>query len=174
MTNQYVITEGKFDKELLEKILPDSIKNKTNIVEGMGSSSSLSLARSYYAKGENKIVLVFDSDTFDERQINEKQNFAESALKMIPSNSEMKVVIFVPELDSLLFIDKKFIEQHFAKKLTAMEYEIFKRDPKFAYVKLGGSNINKTRFSLLNKINEQIKSEMLKNSKINEIVEFLK
>ena len=123
MFEQIVVTEGKFDRELLEKVLPGEIAAKTLIVEGMGPSSALSLARSYYAQGK-RVLIVLDSNTVDEESILERKAFVESALQMLGSGAEAKVILGVPGLDALLFTDKDFIEGYFSKKAEAADKSV--------------------------------------------------
>jgi len=170
---QVIVTEGKFDKALLEKVLPEEIIAKTKIDAGMGATSALSLARSYCINGANKILVVIDSDSNNERQIYEKKSFAESFLSFSPSNSEMKVVLFIPELESIFFADKSFIEKYFGKEITPTEFDLYKRDPEYALEKLSGGKLPKNiRLDLLNHIDSEIKGKIRNEPGVKEIIEY--
>ncbi len=173
MEENILITEGKFDNLLLQKVLSKNLLEKVKISEGMGQSSALSLARSFAAKGNNKILLVIDTDTFDENTIKEKFNYAESVLKMITSNSDVRIIQFVPEVDSLLFMDKTFIESFFDTKISDLEFSLYQRDPKFAYVQLSkGKSVKDVRQKILSEIDENVIKTIQSNSKIKDIENF--
>jgi hypothetical protein len=171
--NQIIVTEGKFEKALLESILPIETMSKIKIEAGMGSSSALSLARSYYVNGDNRVLVALDSYTNNEQQIREKKSFTESFLNMYPSNSEMKVVVFIPELEALFFTDKHFIESYFGKNISPTEFELYKRDPEYALEQLsGGKPAKNIRLDILNKIDDSVRKKIIADPSIKEVINY--
>jgi hypothetical protein len=125
-----IITEGSFDTQLLEKILPESTLSNVKIVAGMGYSSAVSLAKSYYANGGAKILIVLDADTNNEEEIREKESLIDGLFSLIATDAEYKIVYFVPEIERLFFADKDFIESYFKRSFTPLELELMKQNPK--------------------------------------------
>lgn len=132
----FIITEGSFDKKVLEKILPYNILKTNMLVEGMGYSSAVSLAKSIFLNGNAKILLVLDADTTDEQQIKEKENYIKNTFNLISSDSEYKLLYVVPEIESLFFVDKDFIEKTFKIQMNETEFELSKLNPKSSLKKM--------------------------------------
>ena len=170
---QIIVTEGKYDKKLLEKVLPDYITSKTIIDNGAGFSSALSLASSYYIRGDNKILVIIDSDTNDKEKLREKKDSSEKFLDRFSDSSKIKLVLSVPELEVLFFTDKGFIEKYFNAHLSDTEYELYKRDPKYAFEKLSnGKRFIDVRNELLENIDTELKNKMINEKPIQEIIEY--
>ncbi len=173
MKENIIVTEGKFDRALLEKVLPPKIRENAQIVDGRGDMSALSLARSYCLKGDYQVLLVIDSDTLDEGKIREKRNFAEHYFKMVTSPSKFKVVMLVPELEALFFADKKFIEDYFKRSISDLEFDLFKRDPGYALKSLsGGEPFASLRDNLLGKIDDNMIQKINREPAVREIVDY--
>lgn len=174
---KYIVVEGKFDKKVFEKLLPKKILKETNIIISEGYTSSISLAKSIYSNGNNKTIIVADSDSVDENEISEKYNFIKKSFEYIPSNSMYKIVLFTPEIEKLFFFDKSFVESFFKIKLSDYEIEAAKRDPRF-FINRYSDNENNFRVErerLLKKLSKKnIEMIVEKNIEINNIILFLK
>ncbi len=169
----YIITEGSFDKKFLEKILPQNVLSNTKLVEGMGYSSAISLAKSIFLNGNARVLLVLDSDTTDENEIKEKGNYIKNTFNLISSDSEYKLFYLVPEIEALFFVDKNFIEKTFAIQMNEREFELSKSNPKSSLKKLS-KNVDyyKTIDNCLNILSNDIIQKMQKTPVIDEMIKY--
>jgi hypothetical protein len=172
---KYIITSGKFETDLIQKVLPNDLLQNTKVVTGAGDTSALSLARSYYTEKKSKILLLVEAETFDDDKVAEKKKLYENMIYAVPGNSEIKIIVFVPEIESLLFIDKHFIENFFGKTLSDFEFDLAQRDPKFGMIRLKGDqkySSNQIAYDLLNQINQDVIGKIQKSNQIQEIINF--
>ena len=179
MQNQtsYLITEGNLDKFFLEKILPSNISDKVRIVSGDGMNSAISLARSRYIDGNNKILLLVDADTVDPIIVEDKREKIENMIYSLSGASKVKIVVFVPEIEKLLVTDKAFIESYFDKNLNDFEFDLIQNDPKFGLLKLTKDNsksISQICTELLNQADETVIKKMQNHHQIQEIINYFK
>lgn len=173
--NLYLITEGKLDKIFLEKILPTKISENVKILSGSGETSAISLARSRFIDGQNKVLLLLDADTVDKEKVALKKYQTENMIFSLSGPSTAKVVLFVPEIEQLLVIDKPFIEHYFDKKLSDFEYDLIQNDPKFGLLKLSKDKskpINQVCEEILEKADQNVIQKMQKQEQIQEIIDF--
>lgn len=165
-TNNILITESKVDAQLLQKVLSKDLLANVQIIEGNGSSSALSLARSFGIKENKRILLILNINSFDTNIIEEKLNY----VKSFTSVSDIKIIEFLPELSSILFMDKTFIERIFDTKLSDLEWSLLQRDPQFAY-----SHFHPHTFQeMINKIDTNLVEIIQTNPKIKDIETFFK
>ncbi|MFK7798728.1 MAG: hypothetical protein AB8E82_14860 [Aureispira sp.] len=174
-----LITEGNFDVTVMQRVLPASISTTTKVVNGGGSTSALSAARSRYVDGNYKIVLLIDADSSDPSTINEKQHLYENMIYSLGTpSSEAKVVLLTPEIEALFFESKEFIEKTFGRSLSDLEFEFLKKNPKAAIERLaqGTQELPKQYLPLGNFLLEQLDDvtiERIRQSKqIQEIIEY--
>ena len=72
MTLAYLVTEGKSDVDILNKLIPDRYLTNTQLVVGGSKYSAQSLAGTILAAKSLPVALVIDADTDNESAIQEK------------------------------------------------------------------------------------------------------
>jgi len=101
-----IITEGVFDKRLLEIVLPEEIKSKSEIIPSMGFSSAVSKAKSFSVRLSNKILLVLDSDTTSPFGTEEKKEQLDLIFRNLGKEGQVQTFLFQPELE-IVFLESK-------------------------------------------------------------------
>ena len=105
-----IITEGPYDKELLELVLPDDIKSFSDISSSMGYGSAISKAKSLAIRINKNIVLVLDSDTDSEFETEEKKEQIEFIFKSLGKLNQVKTFLFRPEIE-VIFLESTNIRK---------------------------------------------------------------
>ncbi len=126
----YIITEGQFDLKLLSQIIPNQFIINTKFFSAGGYSSALSLAKSLLEKSETKkakIFLILDADTIDEIKYKEKTNFIN---QYIGSASNFKLILFKPEIETVLFESKNLISRVAKREISDLELDFGKSNPR--------------------------------------------
>lgn len=169
-----LIVEGQLEQELLTTVLPIEFLGVVKIIVGAGEASAISLARTAAVQNYDKILLVIDSECPSDSIENEKALIADSTIKMVASNSQIKVVVITTV--GLLLEDKLFLEEYFHTEISDLEYELYKRDPLYALVKLSNQNgkmsAKQIAKQLIGSMSVNLKEKILKNQKIQEIINF--
>ncbi len=112
VSEKFMITEGKFDSELLKKVLPAIIKDKTKFVTSTGYSSAISKAKSLSIRLNKSIILVLDSDTNNANKTEEKKEEIEYIFKRLGKEHRVKIFLFQPEIE-VIFLESKKLRSKF-------------------------------------------------------------
>ena len=173
--NNYLVVEGKTNKILMEALLPKDVLAKTEIVEGGEYTSSLAIGRSIYVSGNKKVLVAIEANSNDEIEISDKYNFIKNYFSMVYANSEIKAILFKPEIEHIFFSDKPFIESFVGKKIDDETYMLAERDPKFYLNHFANGNGDKPLHErLLNALKEENKQAILESEELREIIDFIK
>jgi hypothetical protein len=113
MTKQYFVVEGLDDEFILKSLLPQELLQETKVIVAGGYSAALSVAQTLLTLTPLPIVIFFDTDTFTEKEIEEKKQFINSYLKRIFQN-KLLLIPFVPDIE-VLFLDNKELLEAFVK-----------------------------------------------------------
>jgi len=160
-----ILTEGKFDFEFLEKILPEHIINESKFIIGQGYSSLISKAKSISLHNNLPMYLIMDSDSTDAFEINEKKESIYSTFNMLGKRDQVGIFFFIPQLEIVFLQNENFREAYFKnidinlisnKSLNNIIIENFgKRD------------------NLLSKIDSNDISNFQNNTSVKELIELL-
>lgn len=163
-----IITEGDFDAKVLNKIFADN--SNVKIMAASGYSSAISKARSLMSHLPNtRIILLLDTDTLDQREIDEKQDFVSSFMNIRLHENDIKVVWAVPEFEIIFLNNKEFLKAVTSHQLNKDLIEFGKFSPRRALESI----TQKNRKDLLQFLdNKQIKDEFYKDKLVSEIVDF--
>ncbi len=114
--NQILITEGKIDQAILQKLLPDSLLEQTKFVVSNGYSSAISMAKSIAIHKAQPIVIVLDADTLEHSRAEEKKEEIEFIFKNLGKAEQVSVFLFEPEIEAIFF-ESNTVHQKFAHLL---------------------------------------------------------
>ncbi|MGB1204545.1 MAG: hypothetical protein ACPG5B_02795 [Chitinophagales bacterium] len=128
--NAVLLVEGQQEFLFFEKILPKEVLRKILIVVANGNSYMLSKAMSIVSYWGVKVIIVADAETTDDLRVIEKRDFIESMLRRVTTNDMFKVVLIKPTLEALFFRKTNIIEKMLGRKLTEVEQERAKYNPK--------------------------------------------
>jgi len=130
MKKALIVTEGKHDAEILQKVLPQEILEKIQIIPSGGSA--LSLARTVLVTKQIPTVLFVDADSNNERTILEKQADLNDSLNSVSIGTKFKVFLMVPEMEVLFLENPDFIKNisHNHEEFSDFELELARSNPK--------------------------------------------
>lgn len=168
-----VIAEGGFDARVLDVLLHKVNLPGTdfNVLESTGYSSALSTANTLLSLNYDKVILVLDSDSVSEADIEERKDFVDSYINGKFYRDRIKTVWAVPSFEIIFFQNKLLLEQILNKNIADDFWELGKSSPKKALELITGQ---KREFLLELLKNKMLKDEMLKSSLIVEMLDFAK
>jgi hypothetical protein len=128
MMPKIIVTEGKTDSLLLERVLTgfDNLKIKT----GSGYSSALSLASSILIYHKQPVLLLLDADSNEPTEVADRYEFVRTYLKRSIPGAVFKVILFEPELEKIFFEDATVTEHLIGRPLAATELQSAQLHPK--------------------------------------------
>lgn len=114
--NCYVVVEGELDGKLLERILYGDVpgapkkpgimkqwsRDSVRIVVARGPSAATSKARSLLATRRGPVVLLVDADAYKPIALAARREEIEEALGQFGRPEDFRVILFVPEMESIL------------------------------------------------------------------------
>ena len=125
---KFVVTEGKTDRLLLEKVL-GNLKH-VEIKTGSGYSSALSIASTILIHHEKPVLLIVDTDSNEQTEIDERKRFVHNYLGTTIPGAVFKVIFVEPELEAIFFQDVTVAEHLLDRSLTQEELESARLHPK--------------------------------------------
>jgi predicted ATP-dependent endonuclease of OLD family len=174
MKKALIITEGKHDAEVLQKILPQEILEKIQIVPSGGSA--LSLARTVLVTKQIPTVLLVDADSNDERTILGKQSDLNESLSSVSIGTKFKVFLIIPEMEVLFLENPKFVKNvsRNHKEFSPFELQLAKSNPKKFLSEIIENTDSKELYQKLFKDLDEETLLAMKNHKIiKDLTEFL-
>lgn len=156
----FIITNGAFSTELLEKALPSNILKNSQFVPSMGYDSALSKAKSLAVRLKNQIILLLDSGTKNDNETRYKKEQVEFVLKNLVKEGQVKVFIFQPEIEIIFFEDENLKKSLFNRKLIQEESP---------FQPLKKSIVNPAEF--VSKLNEEDIKLLQQNTSLKKVIE---
>jgi hypothetical protein len=126
----YIIVEGRTDQQFVRVLLPEKFRNNVNVVASGGKSAAISLCRSILVTRQKPTVLVVDSNTTDEREINEQHIILNDLLLQVAGNAPYLIEFAVPAIESVLFCDAAALESILRVKMNDGEKVEARYNPK--------------------------------------------
>jgi hypothetical protein len=157
----YIITEGKFDAQVIENFLQRIGKNdKVKVSPGNGFSAALSKALSLANEKKNPIILVLDTNSSGENSSRERRSFVDSYLNINADKKEVNVVWADPELETIFFGDKDYMEAFAQRAISDDLWTFRKSEPRRFWHFLTGGN----REKLLDMLNDDKGLDLVRQS----------
>jgi len=167
MIQKFIVTEGKTDSLLLEKILPEFEDIK--IMTGSGYSSALSLASSILIYHKKPVLLLLDADSNNQTDITERYNFIRNYLRMAAPDALFRIILFQPEVETVFFQDAAVAEHLIGRPLTEHELKSAHSSPK----KVLQEAISGNYFELISELNNDDISRLNQLAIFKEIKSFI-
>ncbi|MFM8330204.1 MAG: hypothetical protein ACKN9T_00775 [Candidatus Methylumidiphilus sp.] len=170
----YIVTEGDFDRDVLQAVLPRELKEGVGIVSGQGNH--ISLARSLVMRRHVPLALVLDADCVSAKLIAERRQDVEELLRMAAGKTPVKAVFFVPTIEAIFFEDPALLSGLLGYQLSQEILDRAKFEPKQALRQaLQCSNhIDNTRHLLTALTGENIKTLQQKSNPLQGLMSFLR
>jgi hypothetical protein len=125
---KFIVTEGKTDSLLLKKVLGNL--EHVGMKTGSGYSSALSLAGSVLTYHKKPVLLIVDTDSNEQAEVDEQERFVHNYLKTSTPGAVFKVIFVEPELEAIFFQDVTVAEHLLDRSLTQEELESARLHPK--------------------------------------------
>ncbi len=166
-----VITEGRFDAAVLEKIFKSAnLLDKTNVLPADGYSSALSKAKTYLSVHKSRVMLILDTDSVYENEILEKQEFVKSYVNYSWYPDRCKIIWFSPELETLLLHNKEFVSAVSLKPVSDFDINIGSSSPRKTLEIISGKK-RESFIPLLD--NDTIVNGFLEDTSVKEMLAFV-
>jgi hypothetical protein len=166
----YIITEEVFDKLLLEKVLPSTLLSKVEILSSGGYSAALSKASSILSYWQEPVILMVNAQSNNLDAVRAKRSFIYEILSATASDSLFKIVLIEPESEVLLFQDIDILKKMTAGKISELEFNAGKFNPRNTLMSLFGFKKPNERLKLMGKMDSQIVLAIQKTPIIQELM----
>ncbi|NET58302.1 MAG: hypothetical protein F6K47_19740 [Symploca sp. SIO2E6] len=172
MTLVYLVTEGKSDVDILQKLLPERYLRNTQLVVGGSKYSAQSLAGTILAVKSLPVALVIDADTEDESAIQEKSELVHQLLYQASPGIPFKVFTAVPELEAVFCYQQSVLDMIMETSTDELTWQVAKQHPKaFLSKNLGQESVFIEK--ILSNLDDQMIQVLQQYPLIQELTEFL-
>ncbi len=171
LKSAYIITEGKFDAELVKGLLPDLTgqPDEIDVLAAPGYSAALSIAESVLFQTQRPALLLVDADTDDEMRIREKKTFIEQYVRV--NGMTCQVILAVPTMEVVFFADKSVMEVAIGKSIEDDLWTLAKLSPKKGLELLTGKSREQAAKQLMG--NDLVRRQMAQTPLMNEVSSFV-
>jgi 5S rRNA maturation endonuclease (ribonuclease M5) len=166
---KYIITEGKFDKLLLEKILEQNLNGHAQVIETSGTSAAIAMANAVLSDEEGEVILVVDADSTDEKRIKERYTQLTFLLERASTKHNFQIFLISPEIETLFFQDKEVANTIAQRELNDFELKLAASSPREALRIYRGIE-GKSRFKLLDELTTDLLNRIRQLTTVKEIV----
>lgn len=166
----YVITEGRFDADLLTRILGPAVLQSVAVGESKGVSSAISLARSVIAVRQKPIAFFADSDALADHAIERRRQEIGELIGLAAGSTPFKIILAVPEIEVLFFQSTEMAERIFGRTFSGTELEFAQLQPAKKFKELTSQ---RSREEILALLNEEDVEAMRNAPPIQELLSFL-
>ena len=165
-----LLVEGTFEFAFFKAIFSNNLEQNILIDIAKSEYAMLSKAMSIVSYWGVRVIVVADADTTDDLRVIEKRDFIESMLRRVTTNDMFKVILVKPSFEALFFRKPNIIEKMLERKLSEVEQERAKYNPK--------ENLNNLfditdANAFFEKIDKEIVEEIRHLDEIQEIMAFI-
>jgi hypothetical protein len=107
----YIVTEGEWDRSLLQHLLPPDVAEDVTIVTAGGGSGAVSMARSLLVRRQAPVALVVDADSISPALVRERALSLRELLRSVSVNTPAEVFLAVPEMGVVFFQSPGLLER---------------------------------------------------------------
>lgn len=107
----YIVCEGHLDAQILKTVLPANLLTDVGVVAAGGVSAVESLARSLVVRRRVPVVIVVDADSVVSELVEQRRKDIEETVESVSINTPFKVVIAVPEIETIFFQDATILSR---------------------------------------------------------------
>lgn len=133
----FIVVEGPKDEQLIGAVMSAmAVRGPYEIVRAEGKSHAVSVAGTMLTLDEGPVILALDADTTSEHLLAEQRSDLLALLNRAASPELWRVVLFVPELESVLIHDDAVVQRIFGRRLDEVEQALRDVAPKKALERL--------------------------------------
>ena len=175
----YIVTEGEFNKNLVEMLIPEQYQDKVSVLATNGYSDALSLTRSLLsARHQSNTILVVDANSTNDDNIEERKDFITSYMNRVSGNDRFAILLQKPAIEVAFFEDKTALETLTGKGYTDLEFRLAKDNPKknfldFLSINIGDKKDVLDRVSADEKLKKELRGSQLSRMLSKAIQRFL-
>ena len=140
MKQAYIVTESESTAEILKKLLPKNLIRSIAFIAGSGDYSAWSKAGTLLFVKHLPVALVINTHTVNDSNVREKVGSLRELILPRPAGVRFEIFPAVPEIETVFFQDRRFIEKLAKKTFTDMEWNFAKLNPKEALTYLLGNS----------------------------------
>jgi hypothetical protein len=168
----YIVCEGDFEAQLLQRILPKSLLTGVQIVAAGGFSAAKSLARSLLVRRQVPMAIVVDADSVDPDLIQERLTSTENIISSVAVNTSTRVILAVPSFEMIFFQDHFLLARLLGYEPSQDMLNLAISQPRKALQQLlANSHTNPSQ--IINKLTDEEMATLLKAPVIQELIHFL-
>jgi hypothetical protein len=168
----YIIVEGHTDQTIIRPLLPPDLVDSSEIVVARGTP--VSVARTLLVTKLKPVALLLDTDTRNEMLIAERRQNATDVIKLVSAKIPVKVVLFVPMIESIFFAAPKLLEKIYGTAVTKELMLIAQDHPKKALSQLFQSSSGPQKLEeLLACLDDEDREALRGTQPLRELIEFL-
>lgn len=171
-TDVYIVVEDVADRDIIKSVInPISLEN-VKIETVRGKSAVISTARTILKIKQIPTVVVIDADSTDSEQIGETKSTYDIMLRQASENIPYKLLVSIPEIESVFFKDKKKFMRIFSRNIDDNQLALAMYDPKKVLrltFQCSEKNMNIMRFVR----NRDAVKELGQSYPFNELTDFL-
>jgi hypothetical protein len=172
MAKVYVVTKCPRDAAILRKILPESLLQSVQFVDGESEYGAESMARKLLSSKRSPVVLVMDSKTNDAALIEERRSDLGFLMRQAAAGVPFKMAIAIPEIEVVFFHDRALLERMIQKPLTDLEWQLAQHHPRDLLATLPTS-VDGFVETALESMSESMIQTLRQNPLIQDIISFL-
>lgn len=170
----YIICEGDCDTQLLKVVLPKELLQKVEVVSAGGQYAAESLARSLIVRRQVPVALVLDADLIDPDLTQERCHSIQEILESLSINTPVKVILAVPEMETIFFQDKALLSRLLGLDITSETMIWANFQPRQALEKLISQSENyQSQSQIINQLVHEDLEILRKSPVIQELAQFL-
>jgi len=170
-----LVAEGKFDAQLLQRILDANQVRGFSVSAAGGKSTAASFAMSVLASRREPVALVLDADTSDQRAVEEQERIYYDLLHSVSRTTPFKIFSAVPALEVVLFSDREILSKIVGVAVSDLQARDAEDRPKQvlnALLKQAGAQDNP--IALLQKIDGEAGRRLAKHPLLKSLISFVK
>jgi hypothetical protein len=170
----YVVTEGPNEVELLERLVPQKLREDVVIFAAGGTSAIKSFARSVLVMRQTPVVIVVDADTVSSELLRERRQSFEEVVGSVAGSVPFKIILAVPALEAIFFEHLAIWDEIAGQPLPDHLVELAKVDPQGALMQLLPSLHIADRMQLVDALSPAAVQLLQQAEPIRELLQFLR
>ncbi len=99
----YVVVEGMTDAAILRALLPVDLMQHVALTPAGGRSNITSIARTLLVSRRKPVAILVDTDSVDERIIQDRLRSTQELLKAVAGGIPTRVILLIPSIESIFF-----------------------------------------------------------------------
>ena len=136
MTQAYLVTDRKFNADLLEKLLPKELTNGIQFFIESNSAAGATRSSAILARKQRPTALVLDAYTTNEQMVDEQHGLLFPLLRRAAVYVPCEIFFALPTTEIVFFQDQALLEYLLQRKFTDIEWHVAQFSPREVLLKV--------------------------------------